>query len=88
MANEWYSGDWDEGLGDFFEPPPPDVNEILFGSSDIMDQHAQDLFSQAFFDNNDAAYIDLVDYMWDEYGIDFEQAFDWEDFRDYYEGAH
>ena len=83
----WYDDAWDN-VDDYFgdiSQDPNEVNEILFGDAQHLDQHAQDLFMEAFFNDNDAAYIDLVDYMWDEYNIDFEDAFDWEDFRDWYD---
>jgi hypothetical protein len=30
----------------------------------------------------------LKQYIWDEYGIDWDEVFDWESFREAYEGAH
>jgi hypothetical protein len=30
------------------------------------------------------AYEDLKDILWDEYGIDFEEIWDWEAFREWY----
>ena len=41
---------------------------------------------QAMFDKDDRAYLDLIEYMHDEYGIDFEDSFHWMDFREWYEG--
>jgi hypothetical protein len=80
----WYD-DFDLGEQWFGEPgPPPDVNELLFGGPGIEDARAQELFSEAFFNDNSQAYIDLIDYMYDTYGIDFEEAFEWEDFREWY----
>jgi hypothetical protein len=70
----------DEYFGDV-----PELNDILFGDSSIMDQHAQDLMWSAYVDGNDAAYQELVDYVWDNYGIDFEAEWDWEDFAEWYE---
>jgi hypothetical protein len=64
-----------------------DLNSILFGNDFETDEHAQVLFSKAFFDGDEGAYQDLVDWLWDEYEIDFEQAFDWEDFRAWYDAA-
>ena len=82
--DEWDGGGWDEG-SDYYEPMwQRNVNEILFGGEYVVDMHAQGLFREAFFQNNDAAYLDLLDYMWSEYGIDFEDAFEWADFRDWY----
>lgn len=79
----WWDEPWDDG-GDYFNDPP-ELNDVLFGDSSIMDGHAQELMWQAMVDNNDAAYNELVDYLWDTYGIDFEQEWDWEDFREWYE---
>lgn len=81
----WYDKTWDDWDDFFPDENQPDVNDILFGDFSTMDKHAQDLFVEAFFNNNDAAYIDLVEYMHDQYGIDFEDAFDWEDFREWYD---
>lgn len=81
----WYD-DWSNE--EFFEDTgvnTPDVNEILFGGPGIEDTRAQELFVQAFFEDNDKAYVDLVDYMWNEYHMDFEEAFEWEDFREWYD---
>lgn len=61
------------------------VNEVLFGPPGVEDMHAQQLFMDAYFENNTRAYIDLIDYMWREYGIDFEDAFSWADFREWYD---
>lgn len=66
-------------------PSSLELNSILFGNDFETDAHAQELFSQAFFDNNETAYQELVDWLWDEHGIDFEEAFDWEDFRSWYD---
>lgn len=76
---------WDDDWQDYFAEETPDWKEIVFGTSEVHDQHAQELFQGAFFDNNDTAYIDLVDYMWREYNIDFEAEFEWQDFREWYE---
>lgn len=54
------------------------------------DPELQSLFDDAMFnpdltrDERDEAYDMMVDYMWNAYGIDFEDAFDWEGYREYY----
>lgn len=87
MTEPWFSDEgWWNNPNDFLfgaPEPPTDVNEILFGPQYVQDQHAQDLFKEAFFDDNNRSYIDLIDYMWTRYGIDFEDSFSWADFRDY-----
>lgn len=67
----------------------------LVGGNDELgnDYHLQDLFDDALFnddltsDERSSAYEELVDYLYDEYGIDFEQSFDWEDYREWYDSA-
>lgn len=84
MAQDDYS--WWGGDGDFGELDASDLTQdILFDeSSEDFDAYAQQLFVEAFFDQSEQAYEDLISYMWDEYGIDFEEAFDWADFREWY----
>lgn len=95
MAEWWDSEGFDEY---FLEPDNVPLNDLLFGGELDVDLRAQNLFMEAFFgeggtesdlDNgmhikDSEAYQDLVDYMWDVYGIDFEDAFSWEDFREWY----
>lgn len=56
-----------------------------------QDFYLQDLFDTAMFDpdathaERTEAYDILVDYMWDEYGIDFEETFDWVDYKEWYD---
>lgn len=77
--------DWADQFDDYYEVvDTPPLNDILFGGELDMDQRAQDLFMEAMFEKDEQAYSDLIDYMWDVYGIDFEAAFDWEDFREWY----
>lgn len=75
---------------EYWEVPSIDateqINEILYGAYWQQDRTATDLFEKAVFDSDMQAYQDLVDYMWDEYGIDFEDAYSWEDFREWYDG--
>lgn len=86
--SSWYdSNGWDDSE-DFYGADAvtrDDVNEILFGVGGAHDEHAEALFRDAFFENKSDAYIDLLEYMWAEYDIDFEDAWDWEDFRSWYD---
>lgn len=86
MAEKWY--ELDTETGELIEIPTFDatdqVSELLFGPGYAQDPVAIDLFEHAVFDQTQAAYDALVDYMWDQYGIDFEDAFSWEDFREWY----
>lgn len=73
--------DYDDEWGDdFYEPP--DISDILFGQD--FDAHAQELMVAGIIDGNDQAYADLVDYIYEVYGLEFEDVFDWEDFREWY----
>jgi hypothetical protein len=82
---EWY----DEQYGDYYEPisavdATDKVAEVLYGAGYEVDPHALALFEDAVFNSDEGAYRDLVDWMWDQYGIDFEEAFSWDDFREWY----
>ena len=77
--------DWAEGLDDYFVPKTPDYEDLVFGNESQVDSHAQELMKDAYFNGNEDAYVDLVEYMWDEYGLDWEDVFDWEDFREWYD---
>lgn len=79
--------DWEwGGSGEFWGETTPDLADILYGDDkSVMDTHAQELLVEAVIEGNDAAYEELTRYMWDEYGIDFEDAWDWEDFQAWYD---
>jgi hypothetical protein len=84
MAQEdysWWGGD-DEFSGE--QDDSERLRDVLFGNDLDMDMHAQTLFVEAVFDKNEQSYNELVDYLWFEHGIDFELAFDWADFREWY----
>jgi len=80
--NEW--GDIEFGLFDNMAGH----NEALY-----QDQWVQTLYDAALFEHDisssDRVVIlnQLRDYMWDEYGIDFDDAFDWDGFREAYDNA-
>jgi len=87
MAKKWFVFDDADGSYEELQGPNPEQQtaEILWGVD--QDDYAAGLFHRAVFDHDGDAYEDLVDYMWDEYGIDFEEAFSWEDFRQAYENG-
>jgi hypothetical protein len=78
---EYYDDDYSYEV----ENPRGELVSVLFGNDFETDAHAQDLFKEAFFNNDEGAYQDLVDWLWDEHGIDFEGVFEWEDFREWYD---
>lgn len=63
-----------------------DINDVLWNDNSA-DPRAMELFDSAFFNGDKGAYQDLIDYLWDNYEIDFEDVFDWEDFREWYDAA-
>lgn len=80
-------GEWGDFFEELFEPDPQDYADILFGSASEVDAHAQDLFSEwmasGFQDQRVLQELDA--YMWEEYGIDFEDVFEWQDFQEWYD---
>jgi hypothetical protein len=65
--------------------------DMLGGDPHLVgDDSLQLLFHEALFDmeldpdTRDNIYNTLVEYMWDEYGIDFDDVFDWEAYREWY----
>lgn len=69
--------------------------ENMAGYDDRMysDWRVQNLYDAALFDydvsssDRTAILNTLRDYMWDEYGVDFDDVFDWEGFREAYDNA-
>lgn len=58
------------------------------------DPVAQTLFNEAYFspgswdsDQISAIRDELANYLMDEYGVDFDAVFDWEEWREAYESA-
>lgn len=55
---------------------------------DLNDTHLQDLYHDALFSGHEhlgQEFDDLKDYLWDEYGIDFDEDFDWNAYREWYD---
>jgi len=67
--------------------------EIIGFGEPPADQYLHDLFYTYYYDNNIRIqdridlYDRLVERLADVYGIDFDQTWDWEDFRMWYEGS-
>lgn len=86
-------GDNDDLL--FPDIPQEEQQEFLYvtlGFTDApLDQTAHDMFwSFAYDDTLDygermAIYDQFAEYVWEAYGIDFEEIWDWEAFREWYE---
>lgn len=87
---------------DFDLPQEWDADEVslflnlidnAYGGQAESDPELKELFDAALFDpdisarDREDAYEDLVDYLWDVYGIDFDEMFDWEDYREWYDAG-
>lgn len=87
--------DWERDIPGWWEPTEAELfNDLLGGEPELFqDPELQDIFHEALFDDDiDArsraeSYDDLIAYLWDEYGIDFEADFDWESYREWYDAA-
>lgn len=69
-------------------------DQMATGNMELYnDNFAQNLYDAALFDHDisrddRAAVMDtLRDYMWEEYGVDFDDVFDWEAYREAYDNA-
>lgn len=87
--------DFDYFVPDDWYGAEKDMFDNLVNGDPVLgqDKSLQLLFDVALFDHDirpgerDMAYDALVEYMWDEYEIDFDDVFDWDDYREWYEGA-
>lgn len=75
--------DWDDREFDMFD-------DLMRGMplESLNDTELQDLFHDALFSGHEhlgQEFDDLKDYLWDEYGIDFSEDFDWDAYRDWYD---
>lgn len=67
----------------------------MAGHNEAMyeDRWIQTLYDAALFEHDvssadrTAILGSLRDYMWDEYGMDFDDVFDWDGFREAYDSA-
>lgn len=67
-------------------------DDLVLGEPEMIhDTHLQNLFDTALFDMGvdpavrEAALNDLDIYLFNEYGIDFDDEFDWEGYREWYD---
>lgn len=64
--------------------PPEWQNIVLWDDSGSWDRQAADLFWAAYVDERPDALDELRSYMYDEYNIEWDEVFDWVDFREWY----
>lgn len=79
-------------LPDGWSPFEKNLYENAFGELPYSDRTAETLYHEAFF-NFDAREGEITalrdalsQYLAAEYGIDFNSSFDWDSWRDWYEG--
>lgn len=90
MANDdeyFVPDDWYGAEKDLYD-------SLVDGDPELGNDHTlQLLFDVALFDSDirpeerEGAMDVLIEYLWDEYGLDFDEIFDWEGYRDWYETA-
>lgn len=82
MASDWDAEEtrlFIDMLGDDTEPATDPVLQDLF--DEAMFRHGVDR------EERESAYQELQNYLRDAYDIEFEDVFDWEDYREWYENA-
>lgn len=87
--------EWEQNIPSYWNDTERSLYEnVLGGEPEIeSDPQAQFMYHEALFDKElapeyrEQIYYAFIDYLWDEYGIDFEADFDWEAFREWYEGG-
>ena len=87
-------------MSDPFNPPDDFLRsehqdqlfEIIgFRNEASLDPHTHDVFWQVMYNDELTVlerqfyYDELVAYLWNTYGLDFENLWDWEDFRAWYD---
>lgn len=91
MANgDDFDPDYDEGVE--FDVPEQQqfLYDLLGFVGETQDQYAHDMFWSFSYDDTLSygerldIYEQFADYMWEEYGVDFEVVWDWDDFREWY----
>lgn len=92
-GGHWWENQWQELPADWSEKETQLFQPLLEegGTPLEHDRLAQALYDEAMF-NPDLSAEDrfdiletLRDHLWDEYGIDFDDVFDWEDWRSTYD---
>lgn len=90
MANDdeyFVPADWYGAEKDLYD-------SLVDGDPELGNDHTlQLLFDVALFDSDirpeerEGAMDVLIEYLWDEYGLDFDDIFDWDGYREWYESA-
>lgn len=93
-GGHWWDNQWENLPDDWGRNETALYGELVDGNSLMEnDRILQALYDEALF-NFDLSKADraeimetMRDYVWDEYGIDFDDVFDWEGYRDAYDSV-
>ncbi len=84
---------------DYGDRPDSEQQQIVFESifgeyfGHLHDDHAKQLFWDVMYNDDisrferEDKFEELKDWYRDEYGIEFDDMWDWEDFREWYDSA-
>lgn len=86
------ASEYEREIPDWWSTTERDIYSDLVGNEPEIqtDEQLQMMYHMALFDLDiDPAiraelHDQLGDYLWDEYGIDFDADFDWEAYREWY----
>jgi hypothetical protein len=77
--------EWDTAERDIYESLLGGESEIMSDSRLMMDFHESLFDLDLDKDLRSQFQADLEDYLWDQYGIDFDMEFPWDDYREWYD---
>lgn len=93
-GGHWWDNQWENLPDEWSDRESALFEQFVDGNSVIENDHLlQALYDEALFNfdlshEDRAAIMDTMrDYVWDEYGIDFDDVFDWEGYREAYDGV-
>lgn len=79
---------WDDDLPEWLDwsDRTQDAYEFAFDAPDeiLSDPLVLRMFENAFFDHDSAAEVALINYLYDEYDLIWEDVWDWDAWREAY----
>lgn len=95
-GGNWWDNQWENLPEEWGRNETHLFEEFVTGADEAAmanDRLLQALYDEALF-NFDLSHEDraaimetMKDYVWDEYGVDFDDVFDWEGYRDAYDSV-
>lgn len=89
--------DDDDEQFDYGSQPIENQKEFLYDligfNQNALDNDARTMFWDVMYNDELSVgarldtYDRLVDYLWNEYGMDFAELWDWDDFREWYDSV-